>query len=429
MYRKIFAQLEQWKNNPNRKPLIIQGARQVGKTWAMIEFGKTHFESIAYINFESNARLQSVFEDDFDIQRIITVFKIETGIDIIPNETLLILDEIQEAEKGLTALKYFCENASSYSIMAAGSLLGVSLQKNKSFPVGKVDFLELYPMSFEEFLINNNEKNLANALTEQKWEVIRPFHEKLTQYLRLYYFVGGMPEAVKEFVQTGKFAQVRTIQNNIMRGYENDFAKYAPIELVPKIRMVWESILGQLSKENKKFIYAQLKEGARAKEFESAINWLTNAGILLKSKKIKKTSLPLKTYADNDVFKLYLLDIGLLNAMAEVREQVLLFKNQILTEFKGAMTEQFVAQQIKEKFGLFYWTPEKATAEIDFIIQQNSGMVPIEVKAEENLKAKSLKVFAEKHKTQNAIRTSMSPYRKEEWMENIPLYGIGFLPN
>lgn len=428
MHRKIFAQLELWKNNPLRKPLIIQGARQVGKTWAMKEFGKTHFENVAYINFESNARLQSVFVDDFDIQRIISVFEIETGLQIESHKTLIILDEIQEAQKGLTALKYFYENAPTYFLMAAGSLLGVSLQKNKTFPVGKVDFLELFPMSFEEFLINNHEENMASALAEKKWEVLSPFHEKLTHYLRLYYFIGGMPEAVNTYLQTGQFTQVRAIQSNILMGYENDFAKYAPIEIVPKIRLVWESILGQLAKENKKFIYGQLKHGARAKEFEAAINWLTNAGLLLKSKNVKKAAVPLKSYADYDVFKLYLLDIGLLNAMANVSEQILLNKNQILTEFKGAMTEQYVAQQLVEIQDLYYWTSENATAEIDFLMQHNMDIIPIEVKAEENLKAKSLRVFTQKYKSQHVIRTSMSPYRKEDWMENIPLYGIGFLP-
>lgn len=427
MERKIFAQLERWKNNSHRKPLIIQGARQVGKTWAMKEFGRSHFQTVAYINFESSMRLQSVFTDDFDIQRIIRVFEIETGLEIQPDKTLIILDEIQEAERGLTALKYFYENAPEFYLMAAGSLLGVSLQKENTFPVGKVDFLELYPMNFEEFLISNREEKLSKALAQKNWDVLIPFHEKLTHYLRLYYFIGGMPEAVQAYLQSGKLSQVRAIQNNIIKGYENDFAKYAPIEIVPKIRMVWESILGQLAKENKKFIYGQLKQGARAKEFEAAINWLTNAGLLLKSMNVKKAVLPLRTYADYDVFKLYLLDIGLLNAMAEVSEQILLNKNQILLEFKGAMTEQFVAQQLVENHMLCYWTSEKATSEVDFLIQLNMDIAPIEVKAEENLKAKSLKVFTEKYKPKQVIRTSMSPYRKESWLENIPLYGIGFL--
>lgn len=424
MKRTLISDLERWKNNPKRKPLIVQGARQVGKTWIMKEFAKNSFKNVVYINFESSVRLQSIFTDDFDIPRIISIFEIETGVKISPNDTVLILDEIQEAKKGLTALKYFNENAPEYYVIAAGSLLGVSLQKNTTFPVGKVDFLNLYPLSFEEFLLNADEDVLVQALNEQKWSIISPFHEKLIQYLRIYYFVGGMPEAVQTYFDTNNFEQVRTVQNNILTGYENDFAKYAPYEIVPKIRMVWQSILSQLSKENKKFIYGQIKKGARAKEFEAGINWLTNAGMLLKSSKVEKPRIPLKSYTDFDVFKLYLLDVGLLNAMANVHEQILLNKNQILVEFKGALTEQFVAQELVAKYDLHYWTANNATAELDFIIQKNQELIPIEVKAEENLKAKSLKVFEDKFKTASATRISMSPYRKESWLENKPLYTV-----
>jgi predicted AAA+ superfamily ATPase len=337
---------------------------------------------------------------------------------------LIIFYEIQELPKAVTSLKYFYENASEYYIIAAGSLLGVSLQNNKTFPVGKVDFLTLQPFSFEEFLINLDENALVMALKEQKWDIIESFHEKLIQYLRLYYYVGGMPEAVKSYIETKNLEEVRNIQNNILIGYENDFAKYAPIEIVPKIRMVWQSILGQLAKENKKFIYGQLKKGARAKEFEAAINWLRNAGLLLKCLKINKPVLPLKSYANYDTFKLYLLDIGLLNAMAKLDAKIILNKNQILTEYKGALTEQLVAQELNLKFDLFYWSAENATAELDFIIQKNQNIFPIEVKAEENLKAKSLKLFEEKYQTKNAKRISMNYYRKEENLINLPLYAV-----
>ncbi|MBK9630422.1 MAG: ATP-binding protein [Saprospiraceae bacterium] len=424
MYRLFIEKLENWKQFKMRKPLIIQGARQVGKTWIMKEFGKSHFEKIAYINFESNVQLKSIFKDDFDIQRILMVFEIETGVTIHPSNTLIILDEIQEADKALTALKYFYENAPEYYIIAAGSLVGVSLQKNSTFPVGKVDLLQLYPMSLEEFLINSNEKVLVNALREKNWKVIKPFHEKLTQYLRLYYFIGGMPEAVRTYLDTKNLDQARTVQQNIIIGYQNDFAKYAPIEIVPKIRLVWDSILAQLAKENKKFIYGQLKKGARAKEFESAINWLINAGLLVKCMKVSKPIIPLVSYADYDVFKLYLLDIGLLNAMANLSEKILLNKNQILIEFKGALTEQFVCQELIINDSVYYWTAQNATAEVDFILQKDNEILPIEVKAEENLKAKSLKVFVESFNPGNAIRTSMGFYRKESWMENIPLYAV-----
>lgn len=424
MKRNIINDLAKWKEHTNRKPLIIQGARQVGKTWVMKEFGRLFFENVIYINFESSVRLQQIFQNDFDMQRIISVLEIESGQKFNPNTTLLILDEIQEAEKGLTALKYFNENAPDYFVIAAGSLLGVSLQKNNTFPVGKVDFLNLYPMNFEEFLLNQNEDGLAQALSTKNWDVIAPFHEKLIQLLRTYYFVGGMPEAVQNYILNKNFEEVRTIQKNIVAGYENDFAKYAPFEIVPKIRMVWQSILGQLAKENKKFIYGQIKKGARAKEFETAINWLTNAGLLHKCLKINKPTIPLQSYADYDVFKLYFVDVGLLNAMGGLSEQILLNKNQILIEFKGALSEQFVAQELILKHEIFYWTAEKATAEIDFVIQKDQLIIPIEVKAEENLKAKSLKIFENKFQTHNATRISMSPHRKENWLENIPLYGV-----
>lgn len=424
MQRQFVENLEQWKNAINRKPLIIQGARQVGKTWIMRNFGATHYKNAVYINFESSIRLQTIFKDDFDIKRILSIFEIETGIVINSKNTLLLLDEIQEAEKGLTALKYFYENAPEYHVIAAGSLLGVSIQKNNTFPVGKVDFLSLNPLSFEEFLINLNETALASALKNENWTTIAPFHEKLTHYLRLYYFIGGMPEAVQSYINSNNLDLVRNIQNNIILGYENDFAKYAPIEIVPKIRLVWQSIIGQLAKENKKFIYGQLKKGARAAAFETAINWLVNAGMIYKCMKITTPKIPLKSHADYDVFKLYLLDIGLLNAMGNLNQQILTHKNQILIEFKGALTEQFVCQELHLKHDVFYWSSEIATAEIDFIIQDQERIIPIEVKAEENLKAKSLKVFVDKFKNENAVRTSMNAYRKENWLTNIPLYGI-----
>ena len=429
MERQIIDKLANWKQKKDRKPLIIQGARQVGKTWIMKEFGKNFFKQVVYINFESSVRLQTIFENDFDIDRLISVFEIETSLKINASSTLLIFDEIQEAHKGLTALKYFYENAPQYFIIAAGSLLGVSLQKNNTFPVGKVDFLNLYPLSFEEFLLNSNEIFLLKSIIENDWKSIEPFHEKLIEFVRKYYFIGGMPEAVNDFINNKDFNRVRDIQNKIILGYENDFAKYAPIAIVPKIKMVWQAILGQLAKENKKFIYGQIKKGARAKEFEAAINWLTSAGLLLKCHKVTKTTIPLKTYSDYDAFKLYLLDIGLLNAMANVSQQILLNKNQIITEFKGALTEQFVCQELSINHELFYWTAENATAEVDFVLQKEQEIIPIEVKAEENLKAKSLKLFVEKYDNKNAIRTSMNLYRKESWLQNIPLYGIFTLKN
>jgi predicted AAA+ superfamily ATPase len=423
MERRVMRDLIRWKGQKNRKPLIIQGARQVGKTWLMKAFGRSQYRQVAYINFESSTRLQSVFVPDFDLTRIVTVFEIETGLRIDAAETLLILDEIQEAEKGLSALKYFQENAPDYHVVAAGSLLGISLQQH-SFPVGKVDFLQLHPLSFEEFLVNAGEEQLVSALLGKEWSVLEPFHEKLVQYLRVYYYVGGMPEAVKTYLETTHFQQVRSVQQNILLGYENDFARYAPIEIVPRIRLVWQSVLGQLAKENRKFIYGQLKKGARAREFETAIYWLVNAGLLVKCKRVAKPTVPLRSYADTDAFKLFLVDIGLLCAMAGLSEQILLAKNQILTEFKGALTEQFVSQQLCLSYDLYYWSADQATAELDFLLQKDGALIPVEVKAEENLKAKSLSVFEQAHKTGQALRFSMSPFRQQDWMVNMPLYAV-----
>jgi hypothetical protein len=424
MNRKLLKELSIWKNSEIRKPLIIQGARQVGKTWIMKEFGKKEFEQVVYLNFESSSRLRELFVIDFNIDRIISVIEIETNQKINPETTLLIFDEIQEVEKGLTALKYFYENAPHYYIIAAGSLLGISLQKNNSFPVGKVDFLKLYPMSFVEFIENLGEIKLLEQLQKKNWEIISSFHEKLVELLRLYYFIGGMPEIVGNYLEHKNLETSRELQQKIIIGYENDFAKYAPNEIVPKIKLVWHSLINQLSKENKKFIYGQIKKGARAKDFETAINWLVDAGLVLKVNRIEKPTLPLNAYANYDSFKLFFVDIGLLNAVGNLDQKILLEKNKILSEYKGALTEQFVCQQLKIQTELYYWIAQNATAELDFVIQSKNEIIPIEVKAEENLKSKSLKVFVEKFENKNAIRMSMSKFRKEDWLTNIPLYGI-----
>ena len=427
MNRLLIQEMIAWKNSNNRKPLIIQGARQVGKTWLMKEFGKQEFEQVVYLNFESSSRLSQLFAVDFNIERIITTIEIETKQKINSETTLLIFDEIQEVEKGLTALKYFQEQAPQYYILAAGSLLGISSQKNNSFPVGKVDFMKLYPVSFMEFLENNEEKKLVEQLQNKNWSVISAFHEKLVEQLRLYYFIGGMPEVVSNYLENKDLEIVRTLQQKIIVGYENDFAKYAPNEIVPKIKQVWNSLISQLAKENRKFIYGQIKKGARAKDFEMAINWLVDAGLVLKVNRIEKPVMPLNAYADFDSFKLFLLDIGLLNAIGNLDQKILLEKNTILTEYKGALTEQFVCQQLKIKTDIYYWVAPNATAEIDFVFQKQNEIVPVEVKAEENLKSKSLKIFVDKFENRNAVRTSMSQFRIENWLTNIPLYAIDFI--
>lgn len=424
MNRHLIDEMIVWKDSKNRKPLIIRGARQVGKTWLMKEFGKREFEQVIYLNFESSNRLKDLFIADFNIERIIAVIEIEANQKINSEKTLLIFDEIQEAEKGLTALKYFYEQAPQYYIISAGSLLGVSMQKNNSFPVGKVDFMQLYPLSFIEFLENLDHKSLTQQIKNKNWAVLDSFHDKLTALLRLYYFIGGMPEVVANYIENKDLETVRAIQKKLLIGYENDFAKYAPNEIVPKIKMVWNSLISQLAKENRKFIYGQLKKGARAKDFETAINWLIDAGLVVKTNRIEKPTLPLNAYADYDSFKLFLVDIGLLNAIGNLNPKILLEKNTILTEYKGALTEQFVCQQLKIKTELYYWIASNATAEIDFVIQHQNEIIPIEVKAEENLKSKSLKVFVEKFENKNAIRLSMNKFREESWLTNIPLYAV-----
>lgn len=429
MHRIEIANLIRWKNSKIRKPIIIRGARQVGKTWLMKEFGKKEYKQTVYINFESSNHLKDIFSADFDIQRILTALQIETGIIANKNDTLIIFDEIQEAPKAITSLKYFFENAPEYHIIAAGSLLGVALHQHTSFPVGKIEFLDLYPLNFIEFLIALKQQNLVSLLEEKNWELVKNFKSKFIQYLKQYYFIGGMPEAVNSFVLNNDFKEVRNIQKTILQAYEQDFSKHAPIEIVPRIRMVWNSIPAQLAKENRKFIYGLIKEGARAKNYELAINWLIDCGLVYKINRITKPAFPLKAYIDLSAFKLFLTDIGLLNAMGNIDVKTLIEGNTIFIEFKGAITEQFVLQQLLacKQFDIYYWSAERSMAELDFLIQLNEKIVPIEVKAEENLQAKSIKVFYQKYNPVCAIRTSMSDYRNESWLTNIPLYSINQL--
>ena len=426
MKRFLWDRLVQWKEEKGRKPLIIRGARQVGKTWLMKEFGQQAYRQVAYINFERSGNLKSLFELGFDIPRLITGIEIETGLKIYSDDTLIIFDEIQESESALTSLKYFCENAPQYHIMAAGSLLGVSLHSQRSFPVGKVDFADLYPLSFGEFLMAIYKESYFQLLQKKDWPLIEGFAANYTALLRQYYFTGGMPEVVNSFVQENDLTKVRVIQNRLLDAYEQDFSKHAPYELVPRIRMVWQSIPAQLAKENKKFVYGLLKKGARAKEFELAIAWLLDAGLLHKVNRISKPAIPLLAYLESAEYKLYLLDIGLLAAMGSIEAKTLLQGNALFAEFKGAMAEQYVLQELKSNgtLPIYYWTAEKASAEVDFIVQYQDNIIPIEVKAAENLKAKSLKSYYDQFKPGTSIRTSLSNYRKEEWLINIPLFAI-----
>jgi uncharacterized protein len=428
MQRELFNYLLKWKNSAGRKPLILRGARQVGKTWLIKEFGAKAYEQTAYINFESSKSLKNLFTADFDIQRIILALQIETGVQINNENTLIVFDEIQECEGAIASLKYFYEKAPGYHIVAAGSLLGVALHPDTSFPVGKVDWLDLYPLNFGEFLLAMDKKQLYDLLKDSDWPLITAFKEKYIEMLRQYYFIGGMPEVVDNFVRNSNFKETRKIQQNILNAYEQDFSKHAPHEIIPRIRMVWQSIVPQLAKENKKYIFGMLKSGARAKDFEMAMLWLIDAGLLYKVNRASKPAIPLMAYKDESAFKLYMLDVGLLCAMSSIDAKTLINGNAIFQEFKGAVTEQYVIQQLKANLNLpvYYWSAEKSIAEIDFMIQFNDTVIPIEVKAEENVQAKSLKSFKHKFNPSVSIRTSMSDYRIDDWLTNIPLYAIGF---
>ncbi len=427
MYRYKIEELKKWKESPTRKPMIIRGARQVGKTWLMKEFGKEFYEKCAYINFDDNRRMNKLFEEDFDLDRIIQGLKIESGVNIEPENTLIIFDEIQETPKALKALKYFCENAREYHIISAGSLLGVAIHEGTSFPVGKVDFMDLTPLSFFEFLEALGENELLKLLKNNDFPMIEVFNTKIKEYLKLYYYVGGMPEVVNAYATNKDLKEVRKIQKELLAAYEQDFSKHAPSNIVPRIRQLWNNIPTQLAKENKKFIYGLIKEGARAREYEIALSWLIDCGIVYQINRVNNCKVPLSAYQDFNAFKLYLLDVGLLAAMAETDEKTLLDENEIFVEFKGSLTEQYVLCQLKQctDLNVFYWTADTGTAKIDFITQIRGNNVPIEVKASENLQAKSLKTFVQKYNTEINVRTSMSNYRKEDWLINVPLYSIG----
>ena len=408
----------------NRKPLGIRGARQVGKTWLMKEFGKIEFNNFVYINFDSNPEMANLFDGSLQIPRLIAGLQIYSG-QKITKDTLLIFDEIQEVPRALSSLKYFCEDAPEYAVIAAGSLLGVAMHKGTSFPVGKVDFMDLYPLSFTEFLNATGNENLVDLLQSGDWQLITTFKNKYIELLRYYYFIGGMPEAVQTFVDENDLNAVRKVQLNILNAYEQDFSKHAPFETVPRIRMVWQSIPSQLAKENRRFVYGALRKGARAKDFELAIQWLKDCGLIQQVIRLSKPSLPLPAYADEG-FKMFLLDVGLLGAMSGLDARTLLQGNAFFSEFKGALTEQYIAQELRCELNLTpcYWSAEHATSEVDFVFQYQSGIYPVEVKAEENLKAKSLKVYSDKYAPAISIRSSMSDYRHDEWLLNLPLYGI-----
>ncbi len=426
MYRNAIEKLYKWKNSPYRKPLIIEGARQVGKTWLMKEFGKQAYKDTIYVNLDSNSRMEDLFSGDLDPKRLILGLELYAGHKIDPNNTLLVFDEVQEVPRALTSLKYFCENAPEYQIICAGSLLGIALHHGTSFPVGKVDFLKLYPLSFNEFLMATDNERFLDVLKSRDYDMVKNFSQVYIDALRMYYFVGGMPEAVQNYSKNKNLEEVRAIQKRILLAYEQDFSKHAPADVVPKIRMVWNSIPSQLAKENKKFVYGVVREGGRARDYEVAIMWLSDCGLVHKISRVNEASIPLKAYEDLKAFKLFILDVGLLCCMYDITPRTLLDGNSIFVEFKGALTEQYVCQQLKtlDNLGVYYYTNDRASCEVDFVINTDEYIVPVDVKAETNLKAKSLKTYHERFNPEISIRTSMANYKKEDWLVNLPLYAI-----
>jgi predicted AAA+ superfamily ATPase len=425
MHRIAYQKLLDWKNKSNRLPLIIQGARQVGKTWLMKEFGQNEYEHTAYFNFESSIELHNIFKSGFNISRIIKSLEILNGNEINPDNTLIIFDEIQSCPEALTSLKYFQENAPNFHVFAAGSLLGVAMHQGVSFPVGKVELFTLYPLTFHEYLQAINENALLMAIIENDHEILKSFHAILTEHFKKYLYVGGMPAVINKFASNSDLLSVRELQLQILASYENDFSKHAPISQLPRIRMIWQSIVSQLAKENSKFIYSLIRKGSRAKEFELAIEWLSNAGLIHKVNRINKSGMPITAYADWNDFKLYLHDVGLLGALANLPPNVILEGNHVFEEFKGVLSEQFICQQIvSQSFQPFYWSPDEGRSEVDFIIQKSDQIIPIEVKSSENLKSRSLRVYYDKYLPKECIRTSLSPYILQDWMKNIPMYSF-----
>ena len=449
MERIVFQKLVEWKDSATRKPLVLNGARQVGKTWLLEQLGKQYFKKVAYQVCRKNQTLKDVFSLDFDTDRILRALRALSGVDITPGDTLIVLDEVQDIPEAIESLKYFCEEAPEYHIAVAGSLLGISLHRDISYPVGKIDEINVYPLNFDEFLLAKGETEAYKLLKDKDFHTTNLIHEKYTDLLRQYYYVGGMPEAVKVYIETDGLQAVRNIQKAILNGYERDFSKHAPKGQIARIRLVWQTLPSQLFKENKKFIYGSIKHGARAKDFEIAIQWLVDAGLVYKvplCKEVKlplkvyedpsstplkistdAVKLPLKVYEDPSAFKLFTLDLGLLGAMVGTEASQVLVKNDIFSEYKGGMTEQFILEEMKShgEENIFYHKTDDGTRlEIDFLIQRNGKLLPIEVKAEGNVRANSLSNLLKQNPELHAIRYSMKPYIEQPQMTCYPLYAI-----
>lgn len=428
MKRDLYEKLLEWKNNADRKPLIVNGARQVGKTYLLQEFGQKEYKKTAFFSLDRNPMAAHVFEQGAPVSDILLSLSAISNIDITPHDTLIVLDEIQDCPKALEALKFFREDAPDYHVAVAGSLLGLSLHNSVSYPVGKVDELRLYPMTFPEFLEAAGKNRMAEILKSGNWTVINMLGDECIKLLRQYYYVGGMPAAVLAFVEQRGLQAVRQIQQQIIRDYRRDFSKHAPAGEVPRINMVWDSIPAQLARENKKFIYGALRKGARATEFEIAIQWLIDAGLAYKVMRVNSPQMPLKFYEDFNAFKLFMLDVGLTGAMTDTTAESMLVDNRVFSEYKGAFTELYVFTQLKTLgFPIYYHSMSNSTIEIDFLLQLNGRVVPVEVKAETNVKAKSMRTFISKHPELTGIRFSMLPYQKQDWLVNIPLYACMML--
>lgn len=423
MKREVTSKLTEWKNKKNRKPLIINGARQVGKTYIVQEFGKKYYKKMVYVNCDKNDAVTKIFSQDYNIDRILLSLSALSHTSITPEDTLIFFDEIQENPDVLNSLKYFCENAPQYHVVVAGSLLGISLHGGTSFPVGKVDMIKMYPMSFVEFLLAIGEAPLVDVLHSKEYSIIDSLSTRYTDCLRQYYYVGGMPAAVKEFADSKDLNAVRQIQKQILFDYQRDFSKHAPLQEVPRINMVWNSIPSQLAKENKKFIFGALKTGGRASEFEIAIQWLKDAGLIYQINRVSLPQLPLKFYEEMSVFKLFVLDVGLMGAMVDAAPESILVEDTLFREYKGAFTELYVLTQlIADDIPIYYFSSNSSRVEIDLIVQHSTTVTPIEIKAEENVHAKSLKTFIGKHPNLIGLRLSMKPYKDQQWMVNKPLY-------
>jgi len=430
VYRKAIEDLAAWKNRENRKPLILRGARQTGKTWLLEHYAGTHYHSSVRIAFDKNKQARRIFEPDLEPKRIIREIEDYTGQKIDSSGTLVILDEIQDCPQALNALKYFCEDAPEYHIACAGSFLGIALHEGTSFPVGKVDLLDLYPLSFTEFLSAMGEDALAKRLFAGDTDILRLHSEAYISFLKKYFYVGGMPEVVQSFADKGEYSEVRRLQQGLLTMYDQDFSKHAPSVHVPRIRALWDSVPEQLGKENKKFVYSEIAKSARAREYETAMMWLIDTGILYKVNRVKEVRHPLKSYADEKAFKLYGLDVGLIACMSELAKDALFEEDRAFVEFKGSLAEQYVLNQLIFECGLkpCYWGNDSGRAEVDFLVQAGARAIPIEVKASTNLRAKSLKLYMEKYNPDIAFRFSLADYRQDGALTNLPLYAICVLP-